>query len=152
MILNKYVTGALTLAITLLTAFVAIPESAWADGTTIWQFIALAVSSITAIILPLSEGIWAGFLKTGSAIVLAVIGALIPLLANGTLTTTQIILLVLAGLNALAIELGVKVRIDSAKDQVVNPEVSTVVIRTVDPKATAIATQQVVDAQRHAGV
>lgn len=143
MVINKYLAGLLTLAITLLTAFVAVPEAAWADPAAVWQFVALVVSSITAIFLPLASGPWAGALKTGSAVILAGIGALIPLLA-GDFGGLQWALLGIALLNALAIELGVGVRIDSAKDVIIVPEKTTESIKAVDPTASRIATQRIV--------
>ena len=149
MIINKYLAGLLTLATSLLSAFVLIPPTAWAAPETVWQFIALVVSSIAAIFLPLSKGAWAGLLKTGSAAVLAGIGALIPLLAFGEFGPLQWALLAVAVLNAVAIELGVNVRVDSAKDQIVDPALNTEAIKAVDPSASVVATQQVVKAHAH---
>lgn len=143
MVINKYLAGLLTLAITLLTAFVAVPATAWADPAVVWQFAALVVSSITAIFLPLASGPWAGALKTGSAVVLAGIGALLPLL-GGDFGALQWGLLGIAILNALAVELGVGVRIDSAKDIIITPAKETEVVKEVDPSAARIATQRIV--------
>jgi hypothetical protein len=146
-VVNKYIAGLLTLGITLLTAAIAIPESAWSDPFVIWQFVALAVSSITAIFLPLAAGVWAGVFKTGSAAVLAGIGALIPLL-NGVFGVIQWLLVIVAILNAVAIELGVNMRVDSVKETIVVPEKYGAhgdlsrASELVDPKAAAIAESQ----------
>jgi hypothetical protein len=148
-VINKYITGLLTLAITLLTAAIAIPETAWGDPYVLWQFVALAVASITAIFLPLAKGVWAGVFKTGSAAILAGIGALIPLL-NGVFGVIQWLLVIVAILNAVAIELGVNMRIDSVKETVLVPEKYgahgdlSLASELVDPKAAAIAEQQLV--------
>ena len=148
--INQWLTGLLTLAITLLTAINAMPASAWVDPASVLQFAALALSSALAVALKLGKGSWPGVFKTGVAIALAVIGAAIPLLTQGwTLTPAQIIVLVIAALNAAAIELGVQVRVASAKQVVVNPDVRTEVIREVDPSATKVATLQV--ARDHSG-
>jgi hypothetical protein len=112
MLANRYAAAILSIAVIVLTAFLAIPEDQ-RDAPTLWQFTALAISSGTVYLLPLLDGKWAGLLKTGSAVVLAVIGALIPLLSTGTLSATQWLVLLLAGLNALATEIGVKLRKDS---------------------------------------
>ena len=146
MSINKYLAGLLTLATSLLSAFVLIPEAAWADPATVWQFAALVVSSIAAIFLPLSKGAWAGLLKTGSAAILAGIGALVPLLGFGDFGPLQWALLGVAVLNAVAIELGVNVRIDTAKDAIVDPAASTEASKEVDPTASVIATKQIVKA------
>lgn len=139
MVLNRYLAGLLSLIVTLLTAFVAIPESQWADPVTVVQFVALAVSTITAVFLPLLTGPWAGALKTGSAVILAVIGALVPLIAQGGhLNVTQIALLVLAGLNALAIQLGVSIRIDDVRQQAITSGRVTPHLELVDAKAASV--------------
>lgn len=138
MIVNKYLAGFLTLAISLLTALVAIPETAWADPVVVWQFVALIVSSIAAVFLPLLRGAWAAGLKTGSAVILGTIGALIPLLA-GTFGVIQWALLGLAALNALAIELGVNTRVDAVKEVLANPAKSNAVAEAVDPAAVRAA-------------
>lgn len=142
MVINKYLAGLLTLAITLLTAFVAVPQAAWADQAVVWQFVALVVGTFTTIFLPLLSGPWAGALKTGSAVILAAIGALVPLLA-GDFGPLQWGLLGIAALNALAIELGVQIRVDSAKDIIVTPTKNTTVVQEIDPKASVIATRQI---------
>lgn len=138
MIVNKYLAGFLTLAISLLTALVAIPAEAWVDPVVVWQFAALVVSSIAAVFLPLLRGAWAAGLKTGSAVVLAAIGALIPLL-GGTFGVIQWALLGLAALNALAIQLGVDARVDAVKEAIANPAKSTAAVEAVDPAAVRAA-------------
>lgn len=140
MIINRYLAGLLTVATSLLTAFTLIPANAWADPAVGWQFGALAVSSVSIIFLKLLKGGWYAALKVGSAVILAIIGALIPLLAFGTFGPLQWALLAVSGLNALAAQLGVDVRIDSAKEQIVSPAPGTTAqIQAVDPSATEIA-------------
>ncbi len=109
MTLNKYAAALLSIAIVILTAFVAIP-SGERTPETLWQLALLAIGAIVTYWVPLVDARWAGILKTGAAICAAVIGALIPLLGTGTLSSTQIVVLVLAGLNALAVEVGVGMR------------------------------------------
>jgi hypothetical protein len=148
--INQWLVGLLTLAITLLTAVNAMPASAWTDPPSVLQFVALALSSVLAVALKLGKGRWPGVFKTGVAVALAAIGAAIPLLTQGWyLTPAQIIVLVVAALNALAIELGVQVRVASAKQAVVDPNISTATVKEVDPAATRVATLQV--ARDHSG-
>lgn len=148
--INQWLTGLLTLAITLLTAINAMPASAWADPASVLQFAALALSSALAVALKLGKGRWPGVFKTGVAILLAVIGAAIPLLTQGWyLSPAQVIVLVIAALNAAAIELGVQVRTSSAKQAVVDPNIATATVKEVDPAATAVATLQI--ARDHSG-
>lgn len=148
--INQWLVGLLTLAITLLTAINAMPAAAWEDPASVLQFAALALSSALAIALKLGKGRWPGVFKTGVAILLAVIGAAIPLLTQGWyLTPAQIIVLVVAGLNALAIELGVQVRVASGKQATVDPALPNAVIREVDPEAAKVATLEL--ARDHSG-
>ncbi|GAA3729982.1 hypothetical protein GCM10022239_03250 [Leifsonia bigeumensis] len=114
MILNKYLAALLSIAIVLITAFVAIPDDQRTPAT-LWQLGILAAGAIATYLVPIVDGRWAGLLKTGAAIVAAVIGALIPLLGSGHLTVTQILVLILAGLNVLAVEVGVNVRKDDVR-------------------------------------
>ena len=133
MALNKYLAALLTLAITVLTAAVAIPEEAWHDAATIWQFAGLVVSTIVTIFLPLSRGSWAAALKViGSLVAAAVANVIAFLTSGGDWGFTQWLLIGLAILNALAAEIGVNVRLDSAKQALAAPEVSNVVPEVVD--------------------
>ena len=150
LVLNQWLAGLLTLAITVLTAINLMPEEAWQDPVSVLQFAALVISSIVAVVVKLGTGRWPGVFKTGAAILLAVIGAAIPLVTQGWyLTPAQWILLGIAALNALAIELGVQVRVASAKFGVVSPDVSTAVVKEVDPVGAKVATLEV--ARDHSG-
>lgn len=145
MVVNKYLAGLLTLLTSLLAALVAIPQAQWAEPEVIWQFVALVVSSGTAIFLPLVTGPWAAGLKVGSAVILAGVGAILPLL-GGEWGATQWVLLAVAVLNALAIQLGVDIRVDSAKKIIIDPTVNSAIGKDIDPKATQVATRQLIAA------
>jgi hypothetical protein len=140
--INQILAGLLTLAITLITAATVVPEGAWNDPYTLWQFGALAVSSIAAVFLPIAKGGWAGALKTGSAAILAGIGALLPLI-NGVFGVTQWLLVILAVLNAVAVELGVYARVASAKGILADPQTSDTVATKVDPTGTVAAEREI---------
>lgn len=149
--LNKWAAGLLTLAITVLTGAVAIPESAWSSPLTLWQFGGLVVSTIVVIFLPLASGAWAGAIKVIGALASALVANVIGLLTSGLddWGFTQYMLIGLAILNALAAELGVSLRVDAAKQVIAAPEVSSAGVQTVDPKAVVVAEH---DGARHAGV
>lgn len=126
--MKSILAAGLSVVIAALTAFVALPDHS--IGTDI-QFGALVASSLVTWFAPLVKGIWPDVLKTGLAIVLAVVGALVPLLQNGGhLTATQWIIVGLAGLNALAVHIGVAVRVSAAKAAL-----------AADPKAVGFADQ-----------
>lgn len=110
-VINKYLAALLSVLIVAGTAFVALPDHA---TVTAIQFGALVLSTIVTYFAPLVPGPWSGALKTGLAVVLGVVGALVPLLGTGTLTGTQWVIVGLAGLNALAVQIGVSVRADTA--------------------------------------
>lgn len=110
-IINKYLAALLSVLIVAGTAFIALPDH---SVPTSLQFGALVLSTIVTYVVPLVPGVWAGVLKTGLAVVLGIVGALVPLLATGHLTASQWIIVGLAGLNALAVQIGVVVRTDAA--------------------------------------
>ena len=139
MVLNKYLAGLLTLAITVLTAAVAVPETAWRDAATIWQFAGLVVSTIVTVFLPLSKGRWAAAIKVIGSLAAAVVANVVAFLTSGgEWGIYQWLLLGLAILLALAAELGVNIRIDSTKEALASPQISTTATKIVDPQAVAV--------------
>lgn len=114
MILQKYFAALLSVTIVVLTAFLAIPTGQ-IDGAAIVQLVSIGVAAIVTYWVPLVNIKWRGILKTGAAIVAAMISIAYPIyVAHGVPNSTQIAMMVLAGLNALGVELGVQIRIDSA--------------------------------------
>lgn len=79
------------------------------------QLVIVGAGALIAIAVPLVPGKWAGLLKTGLSIVIALATALAPLLITGTITLEQWITVILAGVQALAVQIGVSVRTDSVK-------------------------------------
>lgn len=143
MAINKYLAGLLTLAITVLTAAVAIPQESWALPATVWQFAGLVVSTIVTIFLPLSKGRWAAMLKVLGSLAAAVVANVVGYLAGGgEWGVMQWMLLGLAILLALAAELGVNIRIDSTKEALASPQISTTATKIVDPKAVAVVAER----------
>lgn len=141
---NQYLAGLLTLAITVLTAAVALPETAWAEAGVVWQFGGMVVGTIVVIFLPLSKGAWAGALKIGGAIAAAIVSNVVAfLLTEAEWGFYQWLLIGLAVLNVIAGELGIQARVTDAKLALASSShADTVVVQEIDPKAaTAAATQ-----------
>lgn len=108
--MSKYAAALLSALIIIVTALAAI-EVYTVDA--IAQIIVLAAGTITTYFVPLVDRRWAGMLKTGAALVAALAAALAPLIVSGTYTPQALLVVVLAGLNVLAVELGVNVRQDA---------------------------------------
>ena len=141
MAISKHLAGLLTLAITVLTAAVALPETAWRDAATIWQFAGLVVSTIVTVFLPLSKGSWAAAIKVVGSLAATVITNVVAFLTSGgEWGVYQWLLLGLAILLALAAELGVNIRIDSTKEALASPQISSTATQVTDPQATAVVT------------
>jgi hypothetical protein len=101
MVLNKYSAALLQIAIIVIGAYSILqtPVSAVAA----WGLVVLAAQAVVTYLVPVLTGRWAGGFKTGAAIVIAVVGTLIPLIAQGGhLLPSQVAILILSGLNALA--------------------------------------------------
>lgn len=108
--MSKYLAALLSAIITIITALAAV-EVYTIDA--IVQLIILAAGTITTYFVPLVDGRWAARLKTGTALVTALLTALAPLIVSGAFTPQAILVVILAGLNALAVQLGVDVRVDA---------------------------------------
>lgn len=109
---QKYATALLSLAVVLVTAIIAMPNFSLVS---IIQFVILGAGAVVSYIVPLlREGsAWRGGLKTGVAIFIAILTAIVPLI--GTAWTPQTIaVIILAALNAAATQLGVAIRVDAA--------------------------------------
>lgn len=79
------------------------------------QLVIVGAGALLAIASPLVPGNWAGLWKTGLSIVIALATALAPLLITGMISPDQWITVILAGVQALAVQVGVTVRTDSVK-------------------------------------
>lgn len=133
MVLNKYLAGLLTVLVVGLTAF----QAAVVDGFTMtegWQLAGLLVGVLVTIYVPILETKWAAGLKVAGAVLGAVIAAVVPFLTGGW-NTSAVVIVILAAVNTLAVQLGVNVRIDSAREVIADPEQSNAAITAIDPKA-----------------
>jgi hypothetical protein len=121
--MNKYAAALLSIAVVILTAFVALPANA-ITVSAIVQLVLLGVSAFVTFFVPLVAGRWQGLLKTGTAILATVLTAALPFILTGKITATEIVIVVLAALNALAVQVGVSMRVDSAPPTVLPALVS----------------------------
>lgn len=108
-LLKQYGTALLSLAITLVTAIVAIP-SGHLDWQNYIQIGLLGVTTLTQLWLPLLPSGWQAALKTISAVVIAVLSGLTPLILGGVYDHATIGIILLNVLQAVSGEVGVIVR------------------------------------------
>lgn len=137
MVINKYLAGLLTVLVVGVTAF----QAALSDGfteTEAWQLSGLVLGAFVTVFVPLLKGSWSAGLKVGGAVLGAAIAAIVPFVTAGW-DESSITIVVLAILNALTVQLGVDVRLDSAKQALVDPRVDSDMAQAVDPVATQIA-------------
>jgi len=109
--LAKYAPALLSLALVVI-GYLA--NAADLNQTTILQLVIVGVGAVGTYFVPLVPGAWAGALKTGVAVVIAVASGLTPLLTGHSYTVQSISLVILAGLTALATEVGVGVRVTAS--------------------------------------
>ena len=112
MVLNKYSAALLQIAIIVIGAYSLLQTPV--SPAAAWGLLVLGAQAVITYLVPLLSGRWAGGFKTGASIVIAVVGTLIPLIAQGGhLLPSQWAILILSGLNALAAEIGVQIRLDT---------------------------------------
>lgn len=107
---NRYAAAAISILITVVGAVAALNAVSW---PIIAQLGILTLTSFTTYALPLVQGPWRGFLKTGCEVAGAILVAVIPFLIDGHITGPQIAIVLLAALKALGSEVGVQARINS---------------------------------------
>ncbi|WP_413600859.1 hypothetical protein [Curtobacterium sp. Curtsp57] len=114
---TRYLAAILPLGVAVLGVFDAAQRTGTAllGWQTITQLILLLATTGAALVLPLVPGKWAGALKTGAAIVGAIVSALIATIPDGHFTQATLILFLTAALKAVAVQVGVTVRTDAAK-------------------------------------
>lgn len=137
MVINKYLVGFIQLALIALTALQTAIAAGW-NVTAAWQFAGFVVGAIVTVFVPLTRGAWAGSLKVGGAVIGALIAAIVPFITMGW-TANAVVIVILAAVNALATQLGVYVRVDSAKQALASTSVSDAVPLAVDPTAADVA-------------
>ncbi|QGZ16733.1 hypothetical protein PBI_DEWDROP_86 [Microbacterium phage Dewdrop] len=136
MVINKYLAGLLTVLVVAVTAF----QAALSDGfttTEAWQLSGLVLGAFVTVFVPLLEKPWAAALKVGGAVLGAAIAAIVPFVTGGW-DASALTIVVLAVLNTLTTQLGVDVRLDSAKAVLEDPQKSNRLASAVDPKAVAL--------------
>ncbi|MGU3409104.1 hypothetical protein ACLBWP_03270 [Microbacterium sp. M1A1_1b] len=127
---TRYLAALLPLGVLVLGIF----DAAQRTGTnllgwqTITQLVILLATTGAAFWLPLIPGKWAGALKTGAAIVGAIASALIAAVPDGHFTTATLILFLTAALKAVAVQVGVSIRVN---DEIIAQKDSTPKINLV---------------------
>lgn len=137
MVLNKWFVALLQFVVTVIAYLQVIRV----DGVTHveqWQFVAVAVSTVGVVFLPLLEGKFHAALKVGIALAGALVAAVIPLL-NGEWTFDSTLIVGLAVINALLVHFGVQARVDGVKAVLADPSQSDAKAIAVDPAVVRIA-------------
>lgn len=114
MLQTKYLVAVVTIAMTLLNAMYNVIAGG-IDAAEVWQLVVVAAGTGIAIVVPLVKGPWAGLFKTGFSVVAAIGATIAPFVVNGTITPEQIITVLIAAVNAIAVQIGVSVRTDEIK-------------------------------------
>jgi hypothetical protein len=109
MTLNRYAAALISFGIIIVGALVAIPDGEFGVTAGI-QLGILAISTAATYFIPLAPIRWQGIGKTGTAVALAALQALIPLITGGIYNRITIGLVVLAIVQALGTEFGVGIR------------------------------------------
>lgn len=143
MIASKYAVAFIQVAVVFVTALSASITDNVLSLVEALQVGGILLGSVVTVFLPLLSSGYAGLLKVLGAVGGAVITAVIPIVdtLNGGpgWTTSSIIIVVLAALNALATHVGVDVRIDAAKEALADTSTANAVPEAVDPTAVTVA-------------
>lgn len=137
MIPQKYLVATLQFILLGVTAL----QAALAGGITeteVWQLAAFLLGSLVAIVAPLATSGPAWILKGVGAVGGAVLTAVVPFVTQGWGPEAGIIV-VLAGLNALATYVGVDVRVSGVQEALADPAVDDRAVRAADPGAVQAA-------------
>ena len=112
---QQWATAILTFVVTVATALATAIVGPF-TATVIIGLVVVVLQSVIAVFVPLIYGPWKGALKVGIPVVLAILYALSPLVTH-TWTVGNWIILILAGVNALAGQLGIAIRLASPVDK-----------------------------------
>lgn len=137
LILQKYAAALLPFLVVIVTAF----QATLGDGVTRVEALQLAgivAANVIVFIVPLLGGAWAAGLKVGFAVLGALAAAAVPIAYNAWNGET-ITILVLAGLNALAVQLGVSIRVSGVQQAILSPQVPNSQIEGADEPAYVLA-------------
>jgi hypothetical protein len=139
---HKYLVAALQAGFVVLTALLAVLQKGTVTGVDVWQLIGVGVGAVLAVWLPLVGTKQAALLKIVGVLVGALITAGAIFFAPGGWNATNIIIVILAVLNALFTQIGVAVRVDGVAKALADPNTDNDVVRGLDPAATKAAYAQ----------
>lgn len=138
MILSKFLVAIIQIAVLVLAAL----QAALSNGLTVvesLQIVGIGIGAVVTYVVPLLATGWAAAFKVAGAVLGAVIAAAIPL-AAGEWNASTLLIVVLAGLNALATQVGVDVRVQAAIKAIARE--GTTVPLQLDTAATRVAVHQ----------
>jgi hypothetical protein len=136
---HKYLVAFLQVAFVVLTSLLTVLAKGPVTATDIWQLVGVGVAALLSVVLPLLSTKQAAVLKVIGAVVGAIIAAAAPILIPGGWSGTNVIIVILAALNAFFVSVGVDVRVDSVAKALADPEVDNTVVTALDPKAAKAA-------------
>lgn len=136
MVVPKYAVALLQFALLLVTSLSVSLQGGF-DTVEIVQFGVIAAGAATTFFVPLVSGKWSGLLKTGLSLLAAVLTAVIPFVVQGFITADQVMLIVLAGLNALASEVGISIRKSAIDGGTATPGEPATITSLADPEGQA---------------
>jgi len=107
-----------------------------------WSLVAFMIAPAVTYLVPLSGGPWPGLLKTGLNAALGGVLVVVAVLERGAFVPdfATLSLIGVSVLNALAVEIGVAVRLTQTASDVANPAVDNAVPARADVNAYAIVT------------
>jgi hypothetical protein len=107
-----------------------------------WSLVAFMIAPALTYLVPLSGGPWPGLLKTGLNTALGGVLVIVSVLERGAFVWdfATLSLVGIAVMNALAVEIGVAVRLTQTAREVANPDVDNAVPARADTNAFAIVT------------
>lgn len=125
---TKYATPILSVVVVITTALTTAAQGhiGW---TEIWQLLAVALGAVGTYIVPVLSGGWRSGVKVSIAVLAAAVAAAIPLV-QGTWSTASIVIIVMAGVQALVTHLGGTLRLEG---------IASTVGTDADPVAPAAA-------------
>lgn len=143
MVLNKYAAVAVSILMLVFNSL----QTAIVGGlepSEVVQLVVVFAGAIATYFVPLTKGSWAAGWKVSTALVAAVGAALAPLLVGGNLPTSeQWITVIIAGIAALGVQVGVDARktvIDAGTATAGTPVDITNAVQAVDPEGVKAVT------------
>jgi hypothetical protein len=134
---TKYATALLSLTVLLVTSLTAALAGP-ITPTALIQLGLLFLGGVVTYVVPLLSGGWVGGLKVSIGVLAGVLAAVVPLLTGQPWTLQNTLIVLLAGVNALATQLGVAIRKDPIDAGTAVPGAPNVVTYAIAPPVAAV--------------